>query len=45
MAAEAVAQKLGKKILKVSYADVESKYHGEGPKMVKAIFLAAEKKK
>lgn len=43
MAAEAVAQKLGKKILKVSYADVESKYHGEGPKMVKAIFLAAQK--
>ena len=42
MAAEAVAQKLGKKILKVSYADVESKYHGEGPKMVKAIFLAAK---
>lgn len=41
MAAEAIAQKLGKKILKVSYADVESKYHGEGPKMVKAIFLAA----
>lgn len=41
MAAEAVANKLGKKILKVSYADVESKYHGEGPKMVKAIFLAA----
>lgn len=43
MAAEAIAQKLGKKILKVSYADVESKYHGEGPKMVKAIFLAATK--
>lgn len=43
MAAEAIAQKLGKKILKVSYADVESKYHGEGPKMVKAIFLAAAK--
>lgn len=43
MAAEAVAQKLGKKILKVSYADVESKYHGEGPKMVKAIFLAAQR--
>lgn len=42
MAAEAVAHKLGKKILKVSYADVESKFHGEGPKMVKAIFLAAE---
>jgi SpoVK/Ycf46/Vps4 family AAA+-type ATPase len=43
MAAEAIAHKLGKKILKVSYADVESKYHGEGPKMVKAIFLAATK--
>ncbi len=43
MAAEAIAQKLGKKILKVSYADVESKYHGEGPKMVKAIFFAAER--
>lgn len=43
MAAEAVAQKLGKKILKVSYADVESKYHGEGPKMVKTIFSAAQK--
>lgn len=42
MAAEAIANKLGKKILKVSYADVESKYHGEGPKMVKAIFLAAQ---
>lgn len=41
MAAEAIASKLNKKILKVSYADVESKYHGEGPKMVKAIFLAA----
>lgn len=43
MAAEAVAQKIGKKILKVSYADVESKYHGEGPKMVKSIFLAAQR--
>lgn len=41
MAAEAIAQKLGKKILKVSYADVESKFHGEGPKMMKAIFCAA----
>lgn len=42
MAAEAIAHKLGKKILKISYADVESKYHGEGPKMVKAIFRAAK---
>ena len=43
MAAEAVANMLGKKILKVGYADIESKYHGEGPKMVKAIFMAAER--
>lgn len=43
MAAEAVADMLGKKILKVGYADIESKYHGEGPKMVKAIFMAAER--
>jgi ATP-dependent 26S proteasome regulatory subunit len=43
MAAEAVAHKLGKKILKATYADIESKYHGEGPKMVKAIFRAAER--
>ena len=43
MAAEAIANKLGKKILEVAYADVESKYHGEGPKRVKAIFRAAEK--
>lgn len=43
MAAEAIAQKLGKKILRATYADIESKYHGEGPKMVKAIFRAAER--
>ena len=42
MAAEAIADRLGKKILKVSYTDVESKYHGEGPKMIKAIFVAAK---
>ncbi|MBO4897683.1 MAG: ATP-binding protein [Clostridia bacterium] len=43
MSAEAVAKRLGKKILKATYADIESKYHGEGPKMVKAIFRAAER--
>lgn len=43
MTAEAVANKLGKKIIKATYADIESKYHGEGPKMVKAIFKAAER--
>lgn len=41
MAAEAIASRLGKKILRVSYADIESKYHGEGPKRLKGIFLAA----
>lgn len=43
MAAEAVASMLGKKIIRVSYADIESKYHGEGPKRVKAVFMAAKR--
>ena len=43
MAAEAIAEKMGRKILKVGYADIESKFHGEGPKMVKAIFMAAQR--
>ena len=43
MTAEAVANKLGKNIIKATYADVESKYVGEGPKMIKAIFMAAER--
>ncbi len=42
LAAQAIAHKLGKKIITVSYADIESKFHGEGPKNVCAIFLAAE---
>lgn len=42
MAADAVASDLGRKIIRVSYADIESKYHGEGPKNVEAVFLAAE---
>ena len=41
MAAEALADRLGKKIIRTAYADIESKYHGEGPKRLKAIFLAA----
>ena len=45
MAAEAVASMVGKKIIRATYADIESKYHGEGPKMVKAIFKAAERDK
>ena len=43
MAAEAIASRLGKKIIRVSYADVESKFVGEGPKNIKAMFTAAEK--
>lgn len=42
MAADAIAHHLGKKIIHASYADIESKYHGEGPKNVSALFLAAE---
>lgn len=42
MAADAIADKLGKKIIRASYADIESKYHGEGPKNVDAIFRAAQ---
>ena len=43
MAAHAIASKLGKKILVASYAQIESKYHGEGPKNIEAVFLAAQR--
>lgn len=43
LAAEAIADKMGKKIVRVSYADIENKYVGEGPKNVKAVFYAAQK--
>ena len=42
MAADAIAHKLGRKIIRASYADIENKYVGEGPKNISAIFLAAE---
>ena len=42
LAAHAVANKLTRKIITASYADIESMYHGEGPKNVQAIFKAAE---
>lgn len=42
MAADAIASRLGKKIIKTSYANIENKYVGEGPKNVRAVFLAAE---
>lgn len=41
MAAQALAQKIGKKIILASYAEIESKYHGDGPKNVKRLFQFA----
>ncbi|MBR4152121.1 MAG: AAA family ATPase [Selenomonadaceae bacterium] len=43
MAAHAIAKELGKKILIVNYADIESKYVGETPKNIRKAFEAAKK--
>ena len=43
MLAQAIASKMNKKIIRATYADIESKYHGEGPKRLKAIFMAAKR--
>ena len=43
LAAHAIASFLNKKIMVASYAEIESKYHGDGPKNVKALFAAADK--
>lgn len=43
LAAHAIASKINRPILVASYAQIESMYHGEGPKNVEAIFLAAER--
>lgn len=42
MAAHAVAHSINKNIICASYADIESKYHGEGPKNVAALFKSAQ---
>ncbi|MBQ7454776.1 MAG: AAA family ATPase, partial [Selenomonadaceae bacterium] len=42
MAAHAIANALGKKILIVNYADIESKYVGETPKNIRKAFEAAK---
>ncbi|WP_318698388.1 MULTISPECIES: ATP-binding protein [unclassified Roseofilum] len=42
LAAHAISSKINRQILVASYAQIESMYHGEGPKNVEAIFLAAE---
>lgn len=41
MAAHAIAKYLGRKILLVNYADIESKYVGETPKNIRRAFNAA----
>jgi ATPase family associated with various cellular activities (AAA) len=43
LAAHAIAHRLNRNILVASYAEIESKFHGDGPKNVKAIFQAAER--
>jgi hypothetical protein len=43
LAAHAIAHGLNRSILIASYAEIESKFHGEGPKNIKAIFHAAER--
>lgn len=42
MAAHAIAKYLGRKILVVNYADIESKYVGETPKNIRRAFEAAK---
>lgn len=45
LAAHALAHRMSRQILVVSYAEIESKYHGDGPKNVKALFSVAESEK
>ena len=45
MAANAVAQELGMKIIRVNYADIESKYVGETSKNLTRLFQTAESRK
>ena len=42
MAAHAIAKNLGRKILVVNYADIESKFVGETPKNIRKAFEAAK---
>lgn len=44
MVAEAIAHHLGKSLLVVNYAELESKYVGETPKNIKAVFEKAREK-
>jgi DNA polymerase III delta prime subunit len=41
LAAHAIASRLHRKIIQTKYSQLESKYHGEGPKNLDALFYAA----
>jgi SpoVK/Ycf46/Vps4 family AAA+-type ATPase len=43
LAAHAIADRLGVPILTAGYAELESKFHGDGTKNVKAVFEAAQR--
>ena len=43
LAAQGIANELGKPIIVASYAQIESKFHGDGPKNVEALFCAAQR--
>lgn len=45
MAAHAIANELGKKILPLNYSDIESKFWGDAPKNLASAFKIAEKEK
>ncbi len=45
LAAHGIASYIKAPIMIASYAQIESKYHGEGPKNVEALFFAAERDK
>jgi SpoVK/Ycf46/Vps4 family AAA+-type ATPase len=42
LAAHAIAARLERKIIQAKYSQLESKYHGEGPKNLDALFYAAK---
>jgi SpoVK/Ycf46/Vps4 family AAA+-type ATPase len=42
LAAHAIASRMKRSILLASYADIESKFHGEGPKNLQSLFKTAE---
>ncbi|MFD9902990.1 ATP-binding protein [Streptomyces sp. NPDC059063] len=42
MAAHAIAHRLGRRVLSCRLSDLESKYHGDGPKNLSALFATAK---